>query len=163
MPWKQSTVTPNFGNSPDQTDDMRGGMAWQGVANCRSLSRTVDCSSRSVTASHADRLRHHDRRFDSRRRQLQARGSIYNAVFADRKSPIAYGYDEVPSTSTSRRLLKLVAVGGGGFGGGGGGQGQVSVEPIVRAAAADGGPGHSARPQARLPNSSYSTRCRGSR
>ena len=27
-------------------------------------------------------------------RQLQARGSIFNARFTDRKSPIAYGYDE---------------------------------------------------------------------
>jgi hypothetical protein len=27
-------------------------------------------------------------------RQLQARGSIYNAKFTDRNSPIAYGYDE---------------------------------------------------------------------
>src|SRR2546430_6502265 len=27
-------------------------------------------------------------------RQLQARGSVYNATFSDRRSPIAYGYNE---------------------------------------------------------------------
>ncbi|HVQ40543.1 MAG TPA: M14 family zinc carboxypeptidase, partial [Pyrinomonadaceae bacterium] len=33
IPWKQSDVTPNMGTSPDQTDDMRGGMGLVGVAN----------------------------------------------------------------------------------------------------------------------------------
>src|SRR5687768_14859671 len=33
IPWKQSEVTPNFGTSPDQTDDMRGGMGLKGLAN----------------------------------------------------------------------------------------------------------------------------------
>src|SRR6476620_6919914 len=33
IPWKAATVTPNFAQSPDQTDDMRGGMSVNGVAN----------------------------------------------------------------------------------------------------------------------------------
>ena len=33
IPWKKSDVTPNFATSPDQTDDMRGGMELKGVAN----------------------------------------------------------------------------------------------------------------------------------
>ena len=33
IPWKQSELTPNFGLSPDQTDDMRGGMGLRGVMN----------------------------------------------------------------------------------------------------------------------------------
>src|SRR4030095_13328975 len=33
MPWKQSETTPNLGMSPDQTDDMRGGMGLPGVVN----------------------------------------------------------------------------------------------------------------------------------
>ncbi len=55
--------------------------------------------------------------------KLQARGSIYNSTFADRKSPIAYGYDE-GSRFTSARLRcfrLLLRRTGGGFGGGGGG------------------------------------------
>ncbi|HEY0430740.1 MAG TPA: M14 family zinc carboxypeptidase, partial [Pyrinomonadaceae bacterium] len=33
IPWKQSELTPNMGLSPDQTDDMRGGMGLAGVMN----------------------------------------------------------------------------------------------------------------------------------
>ena len=33
IPWKQSDITPNFGKSPDQTDDIRGGLGLRGVAN----------------------------------------------------------------------------------------------------------------------------------
>ena len=65
--------------------------------------------------------------------KLQARGSIYNATFADRKSPIAYGYERrsAASTSVRRRCFRLqlvvavvdlaavVAEAGGGQGAGG--------------------------------------------
>src|SRR5262249_5084006 len=67
-------------------------------------------------------------------RQLQARGSVYNATFADRKSPIAYGYGEsLPVYFNQAPLLQISALprgfgggggGGGGFGGGGGATGQ---------------------------------------
>ena len=54
--------------------------------------------------------------------KLQARGSIYNSTFADRKSPIAYGYDAgLPIYFSQAPLLQVAAGGGGGFGGGGGG------------------------------------------
>jgi hypothetical protein len=54
-------------------------------------------------------------------RLLQARGSIYNARFSDRKSPIAYGYDETLPIYFNQAPLFQVSTGGGGFGGGGGG------------------------------------------
>jgi hypothetical protein len=54
--------------------------------------------------------------------KLQARGSIYNANFADRRSPIAYGYDQsLPIYFSQSPLFQVAAGGGGGFGGGGGG------------------------------------------
>jgi hypothetical protein len=56
-------------------------------------------------------------------RQLQARGSIYNARFSDRKSPISYGYDETLPIYFNQAPLFQVASGTGGFGGGGGGEG----------------------------------------
>jgi hypothetical protein len=59
--------------------------------------------------------------------KLQARGSIYNSTFADRKSPIAYGYSEGLGIYFSQApLFQVAAAGGpgGGFGGGGGGGGQ---------------------------------------
>src|SRR5262249_42901155 len=57
-------------------------------------------------------------------RALQARGSIMNASFADRKSPIAYGYDEKLAVYFNQAPLLQVGGGGlGGVGGGGGGGG----------------------------------------
>jgi hypothetical protein len=123
IPWKQSTVTPNFGNSPDQTADMRGGMSVSGVANLQKfiedggLFITIGAVSQvpidygiiaGVSIQPAERL--------------QARGSIYNSTFADRKSPIAYGYDAgLPIYFSQAPLFQVAAGGGGGFGGGGGG------------------------------------------
>src|SRR5262245_53220078 len=56
-------------------------------------------------------------------RQLQARGSVFNATFADKKSPIAYGYgDSLPVYFNQAPVFNVNALGGG-FGGGGGGGG----------------------------------------
>lgn len=124
IPWKASAITPNFGNSPDQTDDMRGGMTVAGVANLQKFIEDgglfitiggvaqvpIDYGITSgVSIQAADKL--------------QARGSIYNSTFADRKSPIAYGYDAGLPIYFSQSPLFQVATGGGGggFGGGGGG------------------------------------------
>ena len=43
-------------------------------------------------------------------RQFQARGSVLNTVFADRKSPIAYGYDEKLAVYFNQSPLLNVAV-----------------------------------------------------
>jgi len=126
IPWKQSAVTPNFGNSPDQTDDMRGGMTVAGVANLQKfiedggLFITIGGISQipidygittGVSIQQADKL--------------QARGSIYNSTFADRKSPIAYGYDAgLPIYFNQSPVFQVAAGGGGGGFGGGGGGGQ---------------------------------------
>lgn len=129
IPWKASGLTPNFGMSPDTTDDMRGGMTVTGVANLQKfveeggLFITIGNSvsaipieygiTTGVTIQPADKL--------------QARGSIYNGTFADRKSPIAYGYDAgLPIYFSQAPLFNVAAgggPGGGGGGGGGGGQG----------------------------------------
>jgi hypothetical protein len=54
---------------------------------------------------------------------LQARGSIYNANFADRKSPIAYGYGEQMPVYFNQAPLFQISGQPGAFGGGGGGGG----------------------------------------
>jgi hypothetical protein len=61
-------------------------------------------------------------------RQLQARGSVYNAVFADSKSPIAYGYDEKLAVYFNQAPLFQVSLGVQGFGGRGGGGGQAGEQ-----------------------------------
>jgi hypothetical protein len=118
IPWKQSTVTPNFAKSPDQTDDIRGGLGIEGVARINEFvkqgglfvtvadnaSLPIDYGiTTGVTIDPA--------------KQLQARGSILNTVFADRRSPIAYGYDDKLAVYFNQSPILNVG-GGGGFGGG---------------------------------------------
>src|SRR5215471_19127141 len=125
IPWKQSDLTPNMGNSPDQTDDMRGGMQLRGVLN---LQRFIEDGGLFVTISTVAQVPI-DYGLTSGvsiqdARQLNARGSVFSATFADRKSPIAYGYGEaLPVYFSQAPLLNVQAGGPGGFGGGGGGRG----------------------------------------
>ncbi len=126
IPWKRSELTPNMGLSPDQTDDMRGGMGLGGVVN---LQKFVNDGGVFIVVTNTTRIP-----IDfgittgvsiQEPRLLQARGSIYNARFSDRKSPIAYGYDETMPIYFNQAPLFQVASGipGGGGGGGGGGAG----------------------------------------
>jgi len=122
IPWKRSAVTPNFAQSPDQTDDIRGGLGIQGVANVQKfiedggLFITIgDNASLPIDYGITTGVTIQDAR------QFQARGSVLNTVFADRRSPIAYGYDEGLAVYFNQSPILNVAAGGGGFGGGGGG------------------------------------------
>jgi len=122
VPWKQSDITPNMGFSPDQTDDMRGGMQLRGVLN---LQRFIEDGGLFITISSIARIPI-DYGITSGvsiqdARQLNARGSIFSAQFADKKSPIAYGYGDSLPVYFSQAPLLNVQAGGGGFGGGGGG------------------------------------------
>src|SRR5262245_47534697 len=125
IPWQKSDVTPNMGQSPDTTADMRGGMGIVGVANLQKfiegggLFVTVG-SNASIPIDYGitEGVSIQDAR------QLQARGSVINAAFADRKSPIAYGYDEQLAFYFNQSpLFQTGGFGGGGFGGRGGGGG----------------------------------------
>ncbi len=120
IPWKQSALTPNMGLSPDQTDDIRGGMGIQGVAN---LHRFIEGGGLFVTITGNASIPI-DFGITSGvsiqdSNQLNARGSVLNATFSDRRSPISYGYDEKLAVYFSQAPLFQVG-GGGGFGGGGG-------------------------------------------
>ncbi|HEY2931927.1 MAG TPA: M14 family zinc carboxypeptidase [Acidobacteriota bacterium] len=120
IPWKASDLTPNFGSSPDQTDDMRGGMGIAGVAN---LQKFIEEGGLFVTITNMARVPI-DYGITSgvsvdEARQLQARGSVFNATVSDRGSPIAYGYDEKLSIYFDQAPLLRVSILPGGFGGGG--------------------------------------------
>jgi len=144
MPWKQSELTPNMGASPDQTDDMRGGMGLVGVMNLQKFvqeggtfiviagnaSIPIDFGITSAVSIQEPRL-------------LQARGSIFKAQFVDRRSPISYGYDETLAIYFNQAPLFRVAPaipvpGEGGPGGGGGptvrpsGRGSLTDPDIVQ-------------------------------
>jgi hypothetical protein len=113
-----------MGLSPDQTDDMRGGMGLVGLINLRKF---VDDGGLFAVIANNARIPI-DYGLTSgvsiqEPRQLQARGSIFNARFSDRKSPIAYGYDETVPIYFNQAPLFQVSTAGGGFGGGEGGPG----------------------------------------
>jgi hypothetical protein len=120
IPWKQSELTPNFGTSPDQTDDMRGGMGLAGLDNLR---RFVEAGGLFVAITSNARIPIDYGMVSGvavrDTQQLQARGSIFNATFADRRSPIAYGYGETLPLYFNQSPVFQVAAGGGGGGGGG--------------------------------------------
>jgi hypothetical protein len=124
IPWQKSDLTPNMGQSPDTTADMREGMGIIGVAN---LQKFIEGGGLFVTVGSNASLP-----IDygitegvsiQEARALQARGSIMNATFADRKSPIAYGYDEKLAVYFNQAPLLQTGGGLGGFGGAGGGGG----------------------------------------
>jgi hypothetical protein len=121
IPWQKSDVTPNMGQSPDTTADMRGGMGIVGVAN---LQKFIEGGGLFVTvggnASIPIDFGITEGVSIQEARTLQARGSIMNASFADRKSPIAYGYDEKLAVYFNQAPLLQAGGFGGGFGGGGG-------------------------------------------
>lgn len=137
IPWKRSDITPNFGMSPDQTDDIRGGLGIQGVANIQKfvagggLFITVaDNASIPIDFGITSGVTIQDAR------QLNARGSVLSTVFADRKSPIAYGYDEHLAVYFNQSPILQVATFGAG-GGGGFGQPPTSGRPSGRGSASD--------------------------
>jgi hypothetical protein len=141
IPWKKSDLTPNMGIAPDTTDDIRGGMGIQGVAKLTEfvenggLFITVgDNASIPIDYGMTTGVSIQDAR------QLKARGSVLNAVFADRGSPIAYGYDESLAVYFNQQPLLNVAAGGG-FGGGGGaggpGAGAANDRPSGRGSLTD--------------------------
>ena len=123
IPWKKSDLTPNMGQSPDTSDDIRGGMGIMGVAN---LQRFIESGGLFVTiggnASIPIDFGITEGVSIQESRQLMARGSIFNVTFADRKSPISYGYDEKLAVYFNQApLFQTGGLGGLGFGGGGGG------------------------------------------
>jgi hypothetical protein len=125
IPWKGSELTPNMSLSPDQTDDMRGGMSLAGVIN---LQKFVEQGGLFIPITNCTRVPIDYGIINGvsiqEPRQLQARGSVYNATFADRRSPIAYGYAEtLPIYFHQAPLFQVTSGGGGGFGAGQGGGG----------------------------------------
>ncbi len=119
LPHKKTDLTPNLGVL-DSADDIRGGMGLEGLANLAAFVRegglliTEGSTStifpaygltQGVTVEETP--------------GLFARGTILKAVFADRKSPIAYGYnaDRLPVYFSQAPVLAVG--GGGGFGRGG--------------------------------------------
>src|SRR5205807_987099 len=142
IPWKASDATPNMGLAPDQTDDIRGGMSLSGVLNLQKFIEDggvfipiTNCARVPIDYGIVTGVSIQDPR------QLQARGSVYTATFADRRSPIAYGYSEtLPIYFNQAPLFQVGGAGGGGEGPGAGagssrpsGRGTLTDPDIVQA------------------------------
>jgi hypothetical protein len=119
LPYKKTEATPNLG-AQDQADDIRGGMGWEGLSELVKFVReggtllTEGATSTIFPEYHVTGAVTVENPAD-----LFARGSIMRGVVADRRSPIAYGYDaQVPVYFNQDPVLSVSTGGAGGFGGG---------------------------------------------
>jgi hypothetical protein len=95
IPWKKSDVTPNLGMSPDQTEDMRGGLGLDGLAR---IQKFVEDGGLFITIAGNAAVPIEYGLIEgvsiTPTRELQVRGSVVNSRIADRASPITYGYGD---------------------------------------------------------------------
>jgi hypothetical protein len=119
LPYKKTPDTPNLGEQ-DQADDIRGGMGWEGLMELVKFVREGGTLiTEGATATIFPEYNITSGVTVENPEGLFVRGSIIRGVFADRRSPIAYGYDaQVPVYFSQDPVLN--AGGGGGFGGFGG-------------------------------------------
>ncbi len=126
IPWKNSDLTPNLTTAdgkPDSADDIRGGLGFDGLANLKKFIEDGGVFI-PITAGAAlpIELGITEGVSIATTSQLQARGAIVNATVDDKRSPIAYGYDDSVALYFNQSPVFRVSLtgGGGGFGGGGG-------------------------------------------
>jgi hypothetical protein len=131
LPYKKTPETPNLG-AQDESDDIRGGMGWEGLME---LVKFVQQGGTLITEGATSTI-FPDYRITSgvaveNPAQLFVRGSILRGVFADRRSPIAYGYDaQVPVYFNQDPVLNAAGGGFGGFFGGGRGGGDGAIPGV---------------------------------
>ncbi len=94
LPWKKTAETPNLG-SEDQTDDMRPGLGWTGVAHLQEFVRkgglfvtVMDTADLAVSSGLTPGLS------VAARQRLRIVGSVVRSKTIDATSPIAYGYTD---------------------------------------------------------------------
>jgi Zinc carboxypeptidase len=94
LPWKKTAETPNLG-SEDQTDDMRPGLGWMGVAHLQEFVRkggllltSMDTADLAVSSGFTPGLS------IAARQRMRIIGSAVRSKMVDASSPIAYGYSD---------------------------------------------------------------------
>jgi hypothetical protein len=128
LPYKKSAETPNLGGI-DETDDIRGGMGWEGLMELvKFVQQGGTLIVEGATSTIFPEYNVTSGVSVENPEGLFVRGSVMRGVFADRRSPIAYGYDaQVPVYFSQAPVLNAGGGGGGGFGGGRGGDGVQGV------------------------------------
>jgi Zinc carboxypeptidase len=94
LPWKKTAETPNLG-SEDETDDMRPGLGWMGVAHLQDFVRkggllitSMDATDFAVGTGFTPGVS------IAQRQRLRIVGSVVRSKMVDATSPIAYGYSD---------------------------------------------------------------------
>jgi Zinc carboxypeptidase len=125
LPYKRTPETPNLGLQ-DESDDIRGGMGLEGLAN---LARFVQEGGTLIVEGSTTGLLPAYGIVSGvnveEPSNLFVRGSILKALLSDKKSPITYGYegDALPVYFNQAPVLSVGGLPGFGGGGGGGGAG----------------------------------------
>ena len=121
LPYRKTEATPNLGVQ-DQADDIRGGMGWDGLMELvKFVQQGGTLITEGATATIFPEYNITTGLTVENPEGLFVRGSIVRGVFADRRSPIAYGYDaQVPVYFNQDPVLNVSVGGFGGFGGRGG-------------------------------------------
>jgi hypothetical protein len=121
IPWKATDRYPNLGG-PDQTDDIRGGIGYEGLAHLQRFLHegglVLAAPGSSVLAVRAGLV---DAVEVVETRGLRAQGGVYRTTVADKRSPIVYGYGEtLPVYFSQGPVFRagLEVILGGGRGGG---------------------------------------------
>ena len=117
LPWKVTPQTPNLAKT-DETDDMRPGLGWSGVANLQNFVKSggllisvADTANFAITFGFAPGVS------TQPSQRLKVTGSILRSKFVDSTSPIAYGYGEGLSIYTYEGpIFNVSNVFGGGRG-----------------------------------------------
>ena len=123
LPYKKSDEYPALG-AIDSADDIRGGMGWDGLVE---LVKFVQAGGTLITEGSTSVILPEYNVTGAVTVEsptgLFVRGSIVRGVFADRRSPLAYGYEgaQLPVYFNQEPVLGTGGGGGGGFGGRGGG------------------------------------------
>jgi hypothetical protein len=133
--WKNTPDTPNLvAPGVDSTDDMRGGLGYSGLVN---LEKFVSAGGLLVAITSSAALPVQGGMTDmvsiAEPRTLQAPGSVLLTNVEDKKSPIAYGYDDKLYVYFREGPLLRVSTGFGGGAGQGGPGGPGGEAPAGRA------------------------------
>src|SRR5262249_5005328 len=140
LPFRSTELTQNFGGV-GQSDDIRGGLGFEGLAH---LKRFVEQGGVFVPVTASANLPVGLGMIEhvtiAETRQLQANGSVLRAGVQDKRSPIAYGYDDTVALYFNQApVFRVSLAGGGGLGRGGAGGpgGEAGGRPSGRGSATD--------------------------
>ncbi len=136
VPFKSTELTPNLGGV-DDSNDIRGGLGFEGLAHLKTFVENggvfVPITASTALPLGVGMVEHVT---IAEPRQLQASGSVLRASVQDKRSPIAYGYDDTVALYFNQAPVFRVSLAGGGFGRGAAGS-ESAARPTGRGSATD--------------------------